>query len=218
MTDTKAVDDAAADTKPAADVLFDTKPAADTKPAETTDTPADTTADTKPAADAKPAGTDGADPAPEAFDASKLTLPDGSPLEDAVREAIAHEAKTLTLTTDQAQQLLNHRDAQVKSLASELMTQLKADPELGGSRLEASIELARRGRDVVFPPGSKAAAVFQQFWDGSGLGNHPEFVREFARLGRAVKSDTTPSGKTIAPKAELSIADRLFPSSAPAAR
>jgi hypothetical protein len=82
------------------------------------------------------------------------------------------------------------RDAYIESLQEQhqeaikqWLVDVKEDKELGGENFEKSVELAK---NVVKRFGTEA---FMEDLDKSGYGNHPEVVRTFARIGRAMSND-----------------------------
>lgn len=129
---------------------------------------------------------------PEKYD---LKLPEGSLLKPADLEKISSYAKEKGLSTDQAQMLLDQRhsaiteyDASQKNLlkttAEGWMTESKNDKELGGDAFAKNAELAKR---VVDRFGTEA---FKNALNETKLGNHPELLRVFTRIGKAMAEDT----------------------------
>lgn len=175
-----------------------TTPAADgTKPAAegTTQAPTagDTTGKDPKAGEGTPAATD-ANATPIVPDKYTLTLPEGSPFDESDLVGFADEAKALGLTQDAAQKLVDTRIEQVNVAASKYLSELTADPEMGGANLEKTVELAKAGRDVLFPPDSEEAALINDWFERTGLGNHKLLVRAFARLGRRMAEDPGVTG------------------------
>lgn len=192
---TAAVEEKPAETTPAAEI-----PAA--KPAETSaEAPAETTpaggtpAAATPEQTTEPARPEGHEPkAPEKYE---LTLPENvRHLADADLEIVAAEAKALGLTNAQAQALVDAREGGLAAMSAQFLSDAQADPEIGGAKFEKTVEHARAGRDWLFPRGSEGAALVESFFDRSGLGNHKELIRAFARIGRAVAEDRPIGGRT----------------------
>lgn len=138
-------------------------------------------------------GTTVVETAPEKYD---LTLPEGSPFADSDLVGFAAEAKAMGLTNKAAQAMVNARAEQIAQAADRYLTELKADPELGGDKLDATVATAAKGRDVLFPPGSEEAALINDWFERTGLGNHKLLVKAFHRLGRMVAED-----KVVTPRA-----------------
>lgn len=137
--------------------------------------------------------------------------------------------RTLKVLTDgkvsqeQAQTIADHIDAEVaahwqrkEAEAVQLRTvewvnQTKADPEIGGAKFDATMADAARARAQFFNP------EFDKMLDTTGLGNHPEFVRAWAKVGQALaqsairQPNNTPPAQPLSEQERL---DRMFPSSA----
>lgn len=123
-----------------------------------------------------------------------LKLPEGSPVSAARIEGIASYAKEQGLSNEQAQALLEREHEAVSSYVQsqhETLNQkrdswvnaLKADSEIGKEAFQQSVELAKR---VVDRYGTDA---FKQELNVTGLGNYPELVRIFTRIGKAMSDD-----------------------------
>ena len=110
-------------------------------------------------------------------------------------------AKDKKVAPDLAQEILNREAAHEASQAADYAkqvetwkTELQNDKEFGGDNLPKNVELAQR---VVKKFGSES---FQQALTDSGLGNHPELVKVFAKIGKAIGEDnivlpgSTPAG------------------------
>lgn len=153
---------------------------------------------TPPAVDtpavAKPEAT-AATTAPVIPDKYDLKLPDGSLLNAKAVERIAAYAKAQRLTNEQAQSVLDteHKavasfiDGQIGELearATAWATEAKADKEFGGDAFPQNMEYAKRAVDKYATPGLK------QILNETGLGNHPEMLRVFYRIGKAMKEDS----------------------------
>ena len=83
----------------------------------------------------------------------------------------------------------------------------KADPEIGGANFDASMQEAARARAQFFTP------EFDKLLDSTGLGNHPEVIRAWARVGKAIgQSPLRQPGNPPAPShEEKSLAQKLWP-------
>lgn len=103
-------------------------------------------------------------------------------------------ARELNLTNEQAQKLV---DAYPKILAGVQQRQaeawqkqtegwaetVKADKEIGGDKLTANLSAAQRALDLFGTPELK------EYLEGTGLGNHPELVKAFIKIGKAMSED-----------------------------
>lgn len=143
-----------------------------------------------------------ADGPPEAYD---LTAPDGMTIDaDTLTEADP-VFRELGLNNEQANKLVpiaakfgeriaaQAADAANQTILNEVtaqrkawVTEAKADPEIGGANWDRSVELSAKALDALgFPKGSP----FRSFLSESGLGNHPEMIRSYAKVGEMVGED-----------------------------
>lgn len=123
-----------------------------------------------------------------------VDVPENSRLSEADRERIESYAKDQGLSKEAAQKLVEQesqaRDeyfeglqTQHKEMVGKWAESIKTDKELGGENYAKNIELAKR---VAHKFGTEK---FLHDLDASGYGNHPEVVRVFARIGRAMSND-----------------------------
>ncbi|HFD8278716.1 TPA: peptidase [Raoultella ornithinolytica] len=186
--------------------------------------PAPTEPAQEPAAEAPPAETDKPEPsgdkpeqgsdkdkkpetqAPEKYE---FTAPEGTELDSKAVELFEPVARELDLTNEQAQKLaglwpqlqeqMQQRQAeswgaQVEKWAADT----KADKEIGGDKLTASVGHAQKALDTF------ASKEFREFLDTTGMGNHPEMVRAFAKVGKLMSEDSFVTGQSSgSPKNEL---------------
>lgn len=189
-----------------------TQAADSTTPAADTTTPAagDTTGKT-PTAEETTAGATDAQATPIVPDKYVLTLPEGSAFDERDLVGISETAKALGLTNDAAQKMLEIQDEQIERARAEYLVELEADPVLGGAKLEETAELARKGRDLMFPPGSKGAAMIGDWFKRTGLDNHVLLVEAFASLGRRMAEDSgVPAGGKGGSEDSLTPAERRY--------
>ena len=128
-----------------------------------------------------------------------LKPPDGAKLDAKHVDALKEYAKSLGLNAAQTKQLLE-RDAKIVAdhdarFQAELKEKVEswhdavmADPEVGGSNYDRSVADCKRAINRF---GSDA---FRKAMNETGLGNHPEVVRVFARIGRSMSEDTIIEG------------------------
>lgn len=85
------------------------------------------------------------------------------------------------------------------------MASIKVDPEIGGEKLNANVELARKAMGRFGTP------AFRQLLDDTGFGDHPEFFRMMVKIGAAMGEaefiDTKARSITSEPD---SLAQRMF--------
>lgn len=121
---------------------------------------------------------------PEKYD---LKLSEGSILDKGVLEKIAETAKQQGLSQEEAQALVGKQEAYASEFISERSTAWKkaseADKEIGGESFAQNAELAKRGFERFATPELKAEM------EKTGFGNHPEVIRLFMRVGKAMADD-----------------------------
>lgn len=129
---------------------------------------------------------------PETYE---FKLPEGMTLDEARSAEFSTVAKSLKLTQEQAQQLVDldvkraqaqqaaHADT-VKAWADEL----KADKEYGGDNLPATTAACKKVMDTFASP------ALREYLDATGLGNHPELVKFVAKIGKGLSEDTFVKG------------------------
>ena len=140
----------------------------------------------------------------------ELKLPENSLLDQSkVNEVIAY-AKAKGLSNEQAQDLLNREDATLKTFldaqneqlaktSQEWKQQAMSDKEIGGPEFNKNVELAHR---AIKQYGNETLI---NYLNESGLGNHPDVVRMFMRIGKAMADDkiiTSTSKSTVSKSLE----------------
>jgi hypothetical protein len=76
----------------------------------------------------------------------------------------------------------------IKAQAEKWAAAIKADKELGGDKLAANLAVAARAVDAFGTPALK------EFFNKSGLGNHPELIRAFNKAGSLISEDSVVPG------------------------
>jgi hypothetical protein len=89
-------------------------------------------------------------------------------------------------------------------LQNKWVSEIKADPEIGGDRLTASMASAARAIDRLGVPGLKEALNL------TGAGNNPAIVKAFVRLGQIVSEDRFMPGRNAAPPVPRSPAETIY--------
>ncbi|CAM7035115.1 peptidase [Morganella morganii] len=135
---------------------------------------------------------------------------EGQELDAEAVKAFEPIAKELNLSNEQAQKLVDvygskimpklveQQAAQWQQQIEQWAEQVKADKDLG---TDASIGAAQKAMDKFGSPELK------QYLNETGLGNHPELVRIFANIGKAMSEDGLVTGNSGGAK---SAADVLF--------
>lgn len=141
----------------------------------------------------------------------ELKLPDQSPVDPKRLDAIAAEAKAEKMTQVQAQALVDREH----KMMTELITSHKdridgwakdsiADKEIGGPEINRNIELAKRLVDTFGSP------LLQKKLEDSGMGQYPELLRLFVRMGKAYGEDRLVTGAKGAPVVPKTPGDLLY--------
>lgn len=130
--------------------------------------------------------------APEQYQAFKL--PEGATLESEALTELQSFAKSLNLTQEQAQALVDRdiktradfsaaQKAQHEGLLEKWLNDSKTDKEFGGDKFDENLAVALKARDAFATPELK------KLLNETGMGNHPEVVRFFLKIGKAISED-----------------------------
>ncbi len=165
-------------------------------PAESILTPAEQQAPVTP--EGEPAA-DGEQEAPaeakaEAVEYTDFTIPDGVELNPEVLADFKTLAKDLGITQENAQkfvdlqiQMENNRVAAIEQAIVDQSKQwadaVKADKDIGGEKFEKTKEVAIKAVERFGSPELRNLLI------DSGLGNHPEMVKLFHRIGQSISED-----------------------------
>lgn len=133
-------------------------------------------------------------------DYADFDMPEGLELDKSLAEKFNPIMKEYGLTQEQAQGLASvmaehvkaqgqgQQDAYSQQLES-WATETKADKEIGGDKFDESVGLAQYAVDKIGTPELKTVL------DNYGIGNNPEVIRAFTRMGRLLKEDNVGSGQ-----------------------
>jgi hypothetical protein len=168
-----------------------------------------------------------AEPEPEHVVPEKYELAhEGLELDGAAIEMAEPVFKELNLSNEQANKLMpvaaQFRDKvateTLQSLAdagaqqkNEWLTATKADPDIGGGKLDETLHLAAKALDHF---GHAEGSDFRKLLTETGFGNHPEMVRLMRSVGEMLSEDgfvRANAGNSTAPKP---LHERLYPSEA----
>jgi len=141
--------------------------------------------------------------APEAYE--DFTAPEGVELDAEVLEEFKTVAKDLNLPQEAAQKVADlgvqmaqkWADAQTEAstaLIGEWRETAKADKEIGGDNLPANLSLAKQAVEKFGTP------ELSQMLEDYRMGDHPEMIRFFVRVGKAVSEDTFVAGGNTTPE------------------
>ena len=130
---------------------------------------------------------------PESYE---FKAPDGMELDTELVSEFDPIAKELGLSQEGAQKLVDmyagkilpRMQAQQAELMAETVAQwadtAKADKEFGGDEFDANMGIAKHALEKF---GSEDLV---SYLNESGLGNHPEMIRAFYRIGKAISDDS----------------------------
>lgn len=182
----------------------------DTPPANNSGTPAGNEQNKGAEQPAKDPKADPGKPAVAAPEKYEFKAAEGQDLDAEAVKAFEPIAKELNLSNEQAQKLVDvygskimphvmkQIDEQWSRQSEQWAEQVRADKDLGS---DASIGAAQKAMDKFGSPELK------QYLTETGLGNHPELVRIFANIGKAMSEDGLVTGNSGGAK---SAADVLF--------
>lgn len=181
------------------------------------DVDADTGAETG-AAGEKPAGSeakakegsedDKPQGAPEKYE---FTMPEGMVLDEALSSQVEPVLRELNLTNEQANKLAStfaaHRASEAQRQHDAYAQQVddwgkaaRDDKEYGGTAFDENVKLAQKAIGAYGTPELKALL-------NDGFGNHPELIRVFVRVGKAMQEDSgvDPGNRTPATKSSAAV-------------
>ena len=131
--------------------------------------------------------------APEAYE---FKAPEGREYDADFLTTFTEVAKELDLPQDKAQSVLDKlsEKAQERQLAkleeakAQWLADSKKDTEFGGDKLEENLGIAKKALDAF------GSDLLKAMLNDSGLGNHPELIRFFFKVGKAISEDTFMGG------------------------
>ena len=152
---------------------------------------------------------------PEAVTYEDFKLPEGATVDGETLDRARSLFSEARLPQEQAQKFIDlavSRDQAAAQkgvqafvdLQHKWVSEIKADREIGGDRLTASMASAARAIDRLGVPGLKEALNL------TGAGNHPAIVKAFVRLGQMVSEDRFMPGRNAAPAAPRSPAETIY--------
>lgn len=186
------------------------------KPAEAAPAPAEVKPEEKKEAAEGEAPAEPAPPEPIVYD---LKLPETVKLSEAETKEIQELLNEGRAAPEYAQKLIDRHYAEVDKVAKALRDeqwsiwsqtqedwrgQVMADPELGGNRLQTTLNTAGA---IIEQYGSED---LRRMLGYTGAGNHPAMVRFLYNVGRALGEGTMRPAPSPVPQAVKSRADRLY--------
>lgn len=130
-------------------------------------------------------------------------------------DAIKKEVKSGKIDVETAKKMIEDRleyakemkfnlESKLDAESAQWVETLKEDPEIGRENFNASLEIARRGVKEF------ASKELIDFLNVSRLGNHPEFVKLFYRIGKKLQDDQLITAKTQVAESKKSLAEILY--------
>lgn len=200
-----------ADAAPAASVI--NTPIAADPAAAASETPAGDTPAAEPAKEDTTG--DKSDGAPEAYET--FTLPEGVEVDEATLGEAAAMFKDIGLPQDKAQKLVDFYTGKLAAAAeapqklweatqADWQGKVRADPEIGGTKLDATIATAAKAIDKF------GGTALRDALDITGAGNHPEIIRFFSRVGASLsEADFVTGSPKGGAGARQTTANALYP-------
>ena len=127
---------------------------------------------------------------PDGFDAEQVKLDDVKAFaKDLGLDPVADKDKAQKIL-DKVIALRGEANTAQEEVIAGWADQAKADKEIGGDKFDATLASAR----TVIENAAFVTPEFKAFLDETGLGNHPEMIRTFARLAPHFTNDTPVPG------------------------
>lgn len=131
--------------------------------------------------------------APEAYE---FKAPEGREYDADFLTTFTEVAKELDLPQDKAQVVLDklsekaqeRQSAKLEEAKAQWLADSKKDTEFGGDKLEENLGIAKKALDAF------GSDLLKAMLNDSGLGNHPELIRFFFKVGKAISEDTFMGG------------------------
>jgi hypothetical protein len=157
------------------------------------------------------------EPAPAYTD---FKWPQGASVDEAGLKAATDLFKEARLPQEQAQKFIDLAVSREQAAAQKgvqafvdlqnrWVSEIKADPDIGGDKLDASLASAARAIDRLAVPGLREALNL------TGAGNHPTIVKAFVRLGQMVSEDRFRPGRDAAPEPRRTPAETIYGANGP---
>ena len=152
------------------------------------------------------------DTIPEAYE---FSIPEGLELNQEILDKITPVFKDAGLTQAKANTLIDVYTKEVLPAFVKQQTEAwtaevaswaeatKKDPEIGGSKFDATVEKAARALNTINP-------ALKEALDKYGFGNHPEMIRAFSKVADMMSEDSISQAKRTEQSGK-SIAERMFP-------
>lgn len=153
--------------------------------------------------------------APEKYE---FKFEEGKALPESTVTGFSAVAKELNLTQEAAQTILDrmapiiaqNQTDQLAAARTSWAEAAMADGEFGGAKFKENIAMATKAMEHF------ASSELKTLLNETGLGNHPEVVRVFVKIGKAISEDSlvtqTKGTRSTAPMDDAARAKALYPS------
>lgn len=191
----------------------------------TTEATTEATTETTPATDTAPADQPGTEPtdAPAADPSEalpeepadleyKFELPEGVELDPELGAEFQAFAESKKLSKEEVAGLLALREKETQKQRDAFVAEqekwvadIKADKEIGGDKFDENLAVAKQALATFGTPGLK------DLLNSTGFGNHPEVIKAFVKIGKAVGEDKLVQRDAATPAPIETLADRMYP-------
>lgn len=176
---------------------------------------------------------------PETYELKPFTVGEGDDaiqieIDAALLESVTPTLKEAGVTQDQLtkiaptvvpqiqQRLVEQQADDHSALKAQWAKEVQSDKEIGGKNWTETEALAAKALDHFGAPSEKDADgnetnPFRVLLNETGLGNHPEMVRMFRKIGAALGEDSTVRGDGAAPQ-KVDRLEVLYPDDVPEAK
>lgn len=128
-----------------------------------------------------------------------IDYPEGHEVFNDVKTSFEELVKTVGLNKEQAQklvelgmtqsqQIMAAQEAKKAAEVANWEASTKADKELGGDRLAETLSVAGKALEQFTTP------AFKELLNQTGIGNHPEMIRMFYKIGQSISEDNLVNG------------------------
>lgn len=184
----------------------------DTAPAQLEPTAAPVVAEAPTATEG--ASTEAPPAAESAVEYEPFALPEGIAADEGLLAEFKATAKELKLPQKDAQKfadlgakIVTKQQEAYQAMRQQWHDAAATDTEFGGEKLQENLGIAKKALDAFGSDG------LRKMLNDSGLGNHPEVIRHFIRVGKAISED----GRIVSGSKAQGQADpakRMFPNQA----
>ena len=158
--------------------------------------------------------------APDEYDFTDV-LPEGMEMDQGLADAVSPVFKDLGLSQEQANKLVEvyagamQEQAQAsadaaKELVSGWKDTAKQDKEIGLNNWKDSVDAANAAIRTFGTP-----ELVQDVMIGQGMGNHPEVIRMFSRIGKAIADDSLVTGEATDTSGDVDQAEVWYGATTP---